>query len=649
MTERAAELAEMAEYRRIWRNDFKKKSLTALMAEEERWSELIAKHPHRLNEDAKILQELLDRIEVLEANVINQARGDCPIAYYRPTYEQAQAMNAWSPEYVPEAAPRGYQGCANFGGKRSNKTFGILMNTILWMVPNVEDWPIFQEFEDHLGRGKYRIFRKPIWEIWHKQGRMVFSDEEPPFAGKNIWHGCPDDDHWKNKLDRNYRKLMPMKWVKRVGKEYKWNISEKYFETIWDTRLSGKLYGSDIQAWSGEEVILLNLDEGVPEDKMSEAVMRSRYIQWAYTPQEAANIAERAAIAREVYYGERNLVGQVKILKSKTLDTPDYIMDPDMKRIRRENAEKMGELGRVSLEGGFFDSSPTVFSNFNRDRHILPITGADVLDAINGKPVPGHPWMTVFKDANIIRGFDEGLAHPTACAWAAVLESGEYVVFKEYLESNASIGERCEKIIALSGNEREPVLAAVSKVDQEAIEMAAQFAPDLLRDRKREEATGQKVRRYREKIGKEGMFIRKTFADSKIFRRDPQHPLDSWVEHYSREGLKMERASNALPEARCDYVNGMFRADMTRQHLNPGQRTPENPYGYRLYVTMDCPLIVKKLERYLWEQFSGGPRRGDPTGKPDRREDELPDVLGYICCSKTKWLPTAELRARRAA
>lgn len=648
---RDAELKEMADYRRNWKTGFRKKTLTHLIAEEDRWSELVtrhsqdARHAEHFTEDAKILQELLDRIDQLERQLIESSKGDCPIAFLIPTYEQAQMMNAWSPEFEPDLAPDGYQSVANFGGMRSNKTFAVLMNTILWMVPNASNWPIFQEHDDWKGRGKYRIFRKPIWDIWHRHGRMTYSDDEPPLTGKNIWHGCPDDDHWLNKLDRNYRRIMPMKWVKKAAGEIVWNKTQRYFETIWDTRLSGKLYGSDIQAWTGEEVFLMNFDEGVPEDKLDEAVMRMRYCQWAYTPREAANAAERAAIAREVYYGERNLVGQIKILKSKTLDTPDYIMDQTMKDIRAANAAKMGELGRISLEGGFFDSSPTVFSAFNRDRHVLPITSADVLDAIDGKPVFGKPWMEAFKDANIIRSFDEGLAHPTGGLWGALTPGNDLIVFKEYLESNTSIGERCEKIIALSGNEREPVLHTLDKVTEEAMEIAAEFAPELLKDRKREEKTGNKVRRYREKMT--GMFIRKTFADSKIFRRDPQHPMDSWVENYTREGLKLERATNALPEARCDFVNGLFRTDMSRQHICPDMRTPENPYGYKLYVTMDCVKTIKVLERYLWEQFVAGPRKGDATGKPDRRADEIPDCLGYLCGGKLKWIPTQELKDRR--
>jgi len=647
MVDRDAELAEMAAYRRSWKDGLKKKPLSALIQERERFEELVLAHPHRLNEDLKILQELTDRIEVVEQKVIDQARGDCPIAFFVPTYEQAQMMNAWSPEYEPDVAPMGYQSVCNFGGMRSNKTFATLMSAVLWMVPNTSDWPIFQEHEDHLGRGKYRIFRRPIWDYWQRNQRLVYSDDEPPVSGKNIWHGCVDEDHWKNKLDRTYRRLMPLKYVKRQGKEYKWSISDKYFETVWDTRLSGKLYNSDVQSWSGEEVFLALLDEGPPLDKLEEIIMRSRMIMWAYTPREAANVAERAQIARDVYYGERNLVGKTKFLFSKTLDTPDYIMDKTMKEIRRQNAERMGELGRVSLEGGFFDSSPAVFSAFKRDRHVLPITGADVLDAIEGKAVPNQSWMEVFRDANIIRGFDEGLAHPTGCLWAAILRTGEYVVFKEYLESNASIPERCQRIIAFSGNEREPVLHAVDKVTEEAYELAAQYAPDLLKDRQREEATGNKVRRHREKMVR--MFIRKTFADSKIFRRDPNHPLDSWVDNYAREGLKLERASNAMPEARCDFVNGLFRPDMTRQHLNPAQRTADHPYGYRLYVTMDCPKTITVLERYLWEQKTTGAYKGEPTGKPDRRADEIPDCLGYLCCSKLKWVDPNELRSRRAA
>lgn len=648
---RTAISLQMQDYRQSWRRGIHTKSLLVLEQEREWWEDMIVADPRRAAEDFKILEELDGRIEVLRDKIIRQGERENPLAFCVPTYEQAQFLNSWSPEFDPVNAPEGYNSVCNFGGKRSGKTLGTILHAILWMVPNDPEWSIFREHEDPYGRGKYRVFRRPMFDIWHRQGRMVYSHDEAPMQAQTIWHGCVDEQHWKAKIDRQYRRWMPMRYVKKVdgGKSYCWNISERYFETEWGTRVVGMLYKSDIQAWGGDELGMVIFDEGPPRAVVEEVVARSLYVAWSYTPAEAANTSDRVQVAREVYDGTLLLVGKTHILKSDMRKMREDIIPAKVLDRRIATLSTMGEHGRIAMEGGFYDSSPRVFDLFVRERHVLPITGEMVRRWIHGKWTPEErtrfPWCGKFEDANVIRGFDEGFVHDTACVWAALLRSGEQVFFREFAKSATSLKERVERIVEMSGHTLKEVRKQYSPAEERENQIAAMYGHELAADREREKATGETIRRFREE--QVGEFTRKTFGDSKLFKRDPKFLKDTWGDNYARAGLKLVRASTLLPEQRCSYMNGLFRANPSRQHLNPAQATDENPNGYDLYVTSDCTMLIERLERYLWETFTAGPRKGDASGKPGVKDDDLPDAAGYAVNHKLRWIPNAELKDRR--
>src|SRR5678815_3462645 len=87
-----AEMAEMAGYRRTWRDGLKRKSLATLDGEYEWFEELVLRHPYHLDEDEKILEELHHAIATLEARAVALGKADCPIAFFQPSWEQAQCM-----------------------------------------------------------------------------------------------------------------------------------------------------------------------------------------------------------------------------------------------------------------------------------------------------------------------------------------------------------------------------------------------------------------------------------------------------------------------------------------------------------------------------------------------------------------------------
>lgn len=594
-----------------------------------------AKEQH--GEDERMLGELYWMIEDEKAKLMKALQGDCPIGFFRASYEQAHVLNSWHPEYEPEEAPGGYQIVCNFGGKRSLKTCATVINNLLWIIPNDPNWVIFEPYVDKWGR-KVQVFPRFNWDEWKRSGRRVMVSDEPPKDECEIWHGCVDDQHWKEKIFKEYGKWMPDKFIARRGKDREWYVTDKWFRAKHGSSVYAKLYGSDQQAWSGKELWMITLDEGPPRDKLDEAIFRTRYLHWSFTPGDPANIGEKSALAREVFDGDYKLPFKAKFLFPKTKYTPDFAIDGELIAQRVALAEQRGEQGRVEVEGGFFDSSPRIFTHFKPDMNIIPVDGETIVRAIRSelsdRELKRFPWLVKFKDANIGRGFDEGLLHPTACAWQALLQTGERVFFRELEESDASIGERCERVVTMSGNKLLELRTSGMLSEQDRA-LALLLGPDILGDRVRAKVTGTRVPRFVEKFVREP--IRRTKGDSKLFKRDPTHPMDNWSENYARGGLKLERALSIGPAERGDFVNGLFRVDQTRRHLNPEQGG-EDGFGCGLYLTNDLVIMRKRIERYLRAQYLTGPLKGGFTGKPQATGDDLIDALCYIAIEKMTWI-----------
>lgn len=582
--------------------------------------------------DQDIAAEMLDvSMETLRRHV-RMAQSECPIGFFKPSWEQAQVLNAWSPEFEPEIAPNGYRSVCNFSANRTLKTTGSVIDTLLWFLPNDPNWVMFEEHEDEEGkkhgndRGPYRVFRRPQWTAWRRTGRLRYSDDEPPMEAAQTWHGVQDDDHWQKKVGQEYQKWIPRAAIgRRPDGGTAVFKADRMLQTIYGHSIIGKTYNSDIQAWAGDAVWRINADEGFEYWLFNEMMMRLKgggYFHWAYTAAEPRNIGQRAKLASDCFKGKHKLVGQAKFFTKFELSyVPEWAMDPDKKADDLARLQHEGQEGKIRMCGGFFDSSPVVFSNFDRERNVLPIDGSDALLAMRGEVpqrwreefgnVRADRLQFAFYQANIIRGMDEGLANPTACVWQAILRTGEYVQFREWEESGLSVGERCKSIIERSGNE-----------------------PELMNPGAVEERRRYKERRPRGIDGQPvgGMTIRRTFADSKMFKRNPEMPQDDWCEVYRKSGLSIERATNIGPAARCDYVNDALRADPTRQHL-----LDTNKPGARLYVTRDCAKTIERFENYLWAQIASGQRAGEFTDKPENKDDHTIDAVAYATCSKLRW------------
>src|SRR4030095_7463937 len=186
-----------------------------LDGEYEWFEELVLRHPYHLDEDEKILEELHHAIATLEARAVALGKADCPIAFFQPSWEQAQCMNAWHPEFEPATAPEGFRSVANFSAVRVGKSWGKVADTILWMIPNDRCWPLFEPYIDHLQR-EVRVLHRPNWDYWWRTGKMVEPDKnDPPKSECDIWQGVVDENHWHHKIEKVYKRLFPDKYVLR--------------------------------------------------------------------------------------------------------------------------------------------------------------------------------------------------------------------------------------------------------------------------------------------------------------------------------------------------------------------------------------------------------------------------------------------------
>lgn len=638
---------------------------------EQNWRSFFHNHDLDIAYQEKLLAEVVEQLEELERKhspeharylamylemrdehmehirrALRIAESECPIGYFKPSWEQAQIINSWSPHFEPDKAPNGYQSVGIFSANRIGKSCAVFISVLLWILPNNPEWAMFREMEDpplynirndpksgikRASRGKYRVFPRPNWDHWVRTGKLIEPIKgEAPMSPCDAWHGCDSDTTWNDRImgewaDRGgkdgYLAWMPKDAVARRGDgglaifKQERKITLKSGHSIY-----GKTFGADDTAWAGKLARIVAMDEGFQEEKLIESRTRleaNGYYLWAYTPTAARNLGNVAAVAFKCYEGKLPLVGATKFFTNFTMeDAPEHVLPSAKREADMAAFSLLGEKGRSRMMGGFFSSSPNVFGNYDRDRNVLPIDGSEVMQAIRGKTV--ERWVKAFgqsradhlhwalHQANIARGFDEGLANPSACVWGALMRTNEWIVFREWEQAGLSVSERCSAIIDFSGNK----LVCLN--------------PESIEER----------RRYREEIDPQnGMRVRRSYADSKMFKRDQLSPQDDWCSNYSRAGLKIERATNIGPAARCDFVNNMLRGDGGRKHLLDPDLS-----GCEVYVTRDCAKLQERFANYLWQQIATGSRTGEFTEKPETKDDHTLDAGAYLLCSKLRWV-----------
>lgn len=604
-----------------WRSQFKRmpyddmEGRTAIMATLK--SAIQDENREATEEEREAILEMVDEIEVCIERWQSRYQGEIPIAFREPSLEQTIVLNAWAPHMLDgfdgvqhpdlDPSPEGYRSLANFSANRIGKTWTMVIDVLLWVLPNDPNWKMFQWMTDWKGRGRYRVLRRPDYERWVRKQKLYYSDVDPPKGACEMWVGVGRAEDWDNKLWLEFKKWMPPRYFgKRADGFAAVYKHERRFETAFGHNIVGMSMSAETETWSGKAAWMVAMDEGVTRDIMDEALTRIQgggRFHWAFTPVEPANIGEKTKVAKQHYDKphEFPLVGHAKFfIRFKLEDAPPWIVPEQKKQDDLRRFRAMGAKGKPRMEGGFFNTSPNVFSNFDHSRNVLPWTGAELRKR--------------FPDAIIYRGFDEGTANPSACVWFLLTRHNEWIAFMEWEEAGLSVSDRCIRVLELSGNER----LCVKMSDHE------------------------ELRRYRETFKEGGMDVRRTFGDSKMFKRNPERVEDDWTETYHKQGLKLERATIIGPKARCDYINDLLRADETRRHVTYnderfGSSDAALGPGCRFYVSKDCTKIIERLENYLFQQIASGPNKGSFSGEPENKDDHMVDSFCYPPCSKLRW------------
>ena len=571
------------------------------------------------SEEGQALRRLLKQLDVAYDRALADARDAVPLAFFKPSYEQALMLNAWV---------FGVTFPVCFASNRIGKTTAFVLNALLWMFPNDPAWVCFQPYTDHLGR-LVRLLPRPRHRallplqkfyldhpncagdpsrsiddphnvpLIETSQRFVPGFFRPAYPAPpistptnyTIWLGAPDKEWHRSIMMRRWRDWLPPQSIE------KWNSTDCAFQV--NTRSSTnphptlidvicKSYESRDEKWSGDAVTGIMLSEGFSPEILSEVKNRvapHAFASWDYTPVEARNIGRKVQLAYRVFKRQEELpLRSYVFTKFRVADAPDHIIPPS----KRQDMLRMWanrEEGKARIEGDFFSSSRQLLSNLRREHHVLTWTFAELQLHV--------PSLRFF------RSIDPGYDHPTACAWMALAPNNVWYVYRFLSEKGLTIGERARKIIELSHNAREKVAFGLGPNDY----------------------YWQEVHPFPDS---EAFVL--TVGDYHLFQID-QSTGFGMDRNYAKEGLPLVESVHTGPEARALQLDGRLDPKNYPYHTHPQTgRTP----GAGIYFLVNEPGVSQaydQMESLFWDMLQGGPNKGlSKDTVPLHGDDELDAV-----------------------
>lgn len=192
----------------------------------------------------------------------------------------------------------------------------------------------------------------------------------------------------------------------------------------------------------------------------------------------------------------------------------------------------------------------------------------------------GHlfdPRKVKLTDLTNYRGIDIGFRLPTACVWGKVNTRNDVWIYREYEEANTIHEDHAQAITGLSSE----------SVYQTYI------SPDAAR-----------------------RFGTQTTANERA---------NSPLQVYRDNGIYARKAVDDLMPG-IGTVARYLRASLE-----------DNSDHARLYISMDCPKLIRSLEMY---QFADVNSRNDldQPDRPRKKDDHLPDALRYLLTARPRFL-----------
>lgn len=576
----------------------------------------------------RFLRNLLKSIQGVFDQGMQKAKEQEPLAFFKPSYEQALLLNSWM---------FGIAFICVYSANRIGKTTACIVNMLLWIIPNNPRWMIFKPYTDHLGR-YVKVYERPTihsikWinkalkqrpldlpapdptkaptETDNNQAILQWLQKVVPKAfkrswpispwnnGGTIWTGAPDQDHHEDTIMPLWKQYIPSRFLDRYvpsSREITLKItSPSGHMTCWEW--IGKSYESKDTKWSSGAVDAIVLTEGVDKATLKEIKMRFKdpgIGSHDFTPYEAANSGAASALAQRIKNGTEKLpVPYFVWTKFRVYDAPTHIISEDKRQGLIESYAGDPE-GKARLDGDFYTSSMLVLSNLNRNLQLLQnITIPEMFER----------WP----NGRIHRGFDPGLDHPAACTWGYLLPTHQLIIYRMWAEQGLTISQRCKKIIKLSNNSQGKVYWGKGKEDFYLTEIHNKENSEI---------------------------VQATHMDYHAFKRDEVSGLN-YALNYQLQGLNVVESVHTKPEDRASELN---------DKLVPSKFLPsvltDTPPGFAVNFLGEGPGVLAffaEMEEFYWDRKRSGEDKGQPKDKVPVHDDDKLDATCYITSKPLRW------------
>lgn len=596
----------------------------------------------------------LGMVEEASQLKIDEAKDREPLKTCEPCYEQCLKLNSWI---------WGFNNICDFDANRIGKTACGVIGSYLWIFPNDPDWKMFQNIWSPEWECYIQVFQRPsiksfvllqdyleehpelignpkkIWwapenfdkfcklakrfpKIFPQPEELCSAFEpgtgkcynkaeqptgcaypEPSFTERRntVWIGAPDEKYHKEIVFPEWLVWLQKDAVIQVS-EYRLTISLKVqYKSRYGVKkycywnILGKSYESADTKWSGAAVRGVVLTEGITKELLAEIRQRFKdeaFASWDYTPYEARNVGRRAMLADKVFRGIETMPLRHTVFNGFGIDRIPVRILPERKRKDLIRQWKGKPEAQARLHGKFYSNSPIVLSNLDRKQHCITWTKEFLFQK--------------FPEGKIIRTLDLGYDHPTVCLWWYLTRSRSFL-YRAWSEKGLSIGQRCRKIIELSGNE--PVRNFWGKGDNDYIIVECHPNPSS-----------------------EPVLF--TIADYHLFKDDEKDGRP-YVANYIREGLIL-RPSTTM------HVKDRANESDRRLEIHPWRTNPETTVGpapelFFLINEEGVEEVVSKLENVFWARFAVGDKAGEPKDTVQEHDDDEFDAFSYFACANIQW------------
>lgn len=379
--------------------------------------------------------------------------------------------------------------------------------------------------------------------------------------------------HIQSVLLAQYMDLLPpghiKKWYGKQDKEIIMNGGR--------TSAVVRSYDQDLMAWKSDAYDMIHLDEEPPMEILRECIERIKTTDGKIIISVALDDADVSYLPDaiqnpEKYFGTKDIMH----VQLGVEDVPDDIYPPLAKReiFRIYDGTPLRDAVR---KGAWPRMSGKWWPEFDIATHVI-------------KSIP----LEKMKFWNKARAMDAGTAAACGNIWVAMHPSGEFAVaYREYYKAGTRIDQRCEEVIALSGNSRQ-------RDGNTFYEIQKQEKFDI------------------------------SLLDYHEFKVDATTGA-GLEQHYINAGLNVQPSTTLQQEGRREVVRRWLQVDPKRRHF-----ITKKPGAPKLYIFDTCPNLIWEAGKKVVRR-ENNERAGTSEKKIENRDDHLMDCLEYLCAEMDLW------------